>query len=247
MTAGELRLDSLTIATPFYNEEQGLDNYFDTIKKIHELIHKKVNLKFLFIDDGSTDATEERLFKFKKDNSIYEIEIFCHEKNFGYGRTLKNSISLSQTKYLITYDSDCTYDYKIIEKLLDKASHEKQDIINVSYKLAQKDMDVSFFRKVLSWGSSFLYKSLFSEIKKYNMTVLTCSYRIYNLEKIKDIKLKSDDFNCCAELLIKSMLKNLNITEIAGENIGRKFGYSKMKIMQNILNTLKTIFLIKIN
>ena len=64
MTAGELRLDSLTIATPFYNEEQGLDNYFDTIKKIHELIHKKVNLKFLFIDDGSTDATEERLFKF---------------------------------------------------------------------------------------------------------------------------------------------------------------------------------------
>ena len=79
------------------------------------------------------------------------------------------------------------------------------------------------------------------------MTVLTCSYRIYNLEKIKDIKLKSDDFNCCAELLIKSMLKNLNITEIAGENIGRRFGYSKMKIMKNILNTLKTIFLIKIN
>jgi biotin operon repressor len=43
------------------------------------------------------------------------------------------------------------------------------------------------------------------------------------------------------------MLKNLKITEIAGENIGRKFGYSKMKIMKNIYNTLKTIFLIKMN
>ena len=240
-------MDTLTIATPFYNEEQGLENYFDTIYKIHKLIHKKIDLKFLFIDDGSSDKTKDQLIKFKEKNSILKIEILCHEKNFGYGRTLKNSISLSQTKYLITYDSDCTYDYKIIEKLIDKIENENCDIINVSYKLAQKDMDVSFLRKFLSWGSSFLYKNLFSEIKKYNLSVLTCSYRIYKLEKIKDIQLKSDDFNCCAELLIKSMIKGLNITEIAGENIGRKFGYSKMKIMKNIFNTLKTIFLIKLS
>ena len=247
MIVGELNLDSLTIATPFYNEEQGLDNYFNTLKKIHELLGKKVNLKFLFIDDGSTDKTKDELLKFKKDNQIFEIEILCHEQNFGYGRTLKNSISMSQTKYLITYDSDCTYDYKIIEKLLEKAKNEKYDIINVSYKLAEKDMEVSYLRKILSFGSSFIYKSLFSTIKNYNITVLTCSFRIYNLKKISEIKLISDDFNCCAELLIKSMIKNLKITEIAGENIGRKFGYSKMKIMKNIFNTLKTIFLIKMN
>jgi glycosyltransferase involved in cell wall biosynthesis len=247
LIVGELNLESLTIATPFYNEEQGLDNYFNTIQKIHKLVGKKVNLKFLFIDDGSTDKTKDELFKFKKDNQIFEIEILCHEKNFGYGRTLKNSISMSQTKYLITYDSDCTYDYKIIEKLLDKARNEKHDIINVSYKLAEKDMEVSYLRKILSFGSSFMYKNLFSTIKNYNITVLTCSFRIYDLKKISEIKLISDDFNCCAELLIKSMLKNLKITEIAGENIGRKFGYSKMKIMKNIYNTLKTIFLIKMN
>ena len=154
---------------------------------------------------------------------------------------------MRKTKYLITYDSDCTYDYKIIEKLLDKARNEKHDIINVSYKLAEKDMEVSYLRKILSFGSSFMYKNLFSTIKNYNITVLTCSFRIYDLKKISEIKLISDDFNCCAELLIKSMLKNLKITEIAGENIGRKFGYSKMKIMKNIYNTLKTIFLIKMN
>jgi hypothetical protein len=43
------------------------------------------------------------------------------------------------------------------------------------------------------------------------------------------------------------MIKKLNIVEIPGENLGRKFGYSKMKIIKNIFNTLKTIFLIKIN
>ena len=41
------------------------------------------------------------------------------------------------------------------------------------------------------------------------------------------------------------MINNLNITEIPGENLGRKFGHSKMKIIKNTFNTLKTIFLIK--
>ena len=42
------------------------------------------------------------------------------------------------------------------------------------------------------------------------------------------------------------MLKNLKISEIPGTNIGRKYGYSKMKIFKNIYNTIKTIVLIKL-
>ena len=86
-----------------------------------------------------------------------------------------------------------------------------------------------------------------SEIKNYDIGVLTCSFRIYETNKIKNITLNSEDFNCCAELIIKAMIKKLDIFEIPGENIGRKFGYSKMKIIKNIFNTLKTIFLIKKN
>ena len=238
---------SITIATPFFNEEEGLDNFFSTLKKINELLKNIIDVKYLFIDDGSIDKTKERLIEFKNANQNLDIKIFFHETNKGYGKTLQNSIILSETDYLITYDSDCTYDYKLIEKLIKMIQTDKIDIINVSYKLSQKEMDVSYFRKILSWGSSILYKTIFPEIKKYNISVLTCSFRIYDLNKIKDIKLRSDDFNCCAELLIKSMKKKLIIAEIAGENIGRKFGESKMKILRNIFNTLKTILLIKKN
>jgi glycosyltransferase involved in cell wall biosynthesis len=247
LIAGEYKLKTLTIATPFYNEEDSLNNYFETLKKIYVLINKKVYLKFLFIDDGSTDATLKKLQEFKIKNSNYRIKIFSHSKNFGYGRTLKNSIKFCNTKYLITYDSDCTYDYKIINYLIDQIVKNKNDIINVSYKLAQKNIKINIFRKFLSWGSSFIYSFFFLEIRSYNVKVFTCSFRIYKLSKIKSIKLNSDDFNCCAELLIKAMINKLNIVEIPGENLGRKFGYSKMKIIKNIFNTLKTIFLIKIN
>ena len=239
-------MDTLTIATPFFNEEAGLDNYFETLGKIYKDFNNHIKISFLFIDDGSTDSTKQKLLEFKKKNLNYDIKIHFHDRNYGYGKTLQNSIKLSNTKYLITYDSDCSYDYKIIGELINTIKIYDQDIINVSYKLSQDNNKNNLLRTILSWGGSYIYKIFFSKIKKKNITVFTCSFRIYKLEKINKIKLFSEDFNCCAELILKAMLKNLKISEIPGTNIGRKYGYSKMKIFKNIYNTIKTIVLIKL-
>ncbi len=238
---------SITIATPFFNEEEILENFFNVLKKIELMIGKKIETKYLFIDDGSTDQTKRKLIEFKRKNTNFNIQIYSHEKNIGYGRTLKNSIKLADTKYLVTYDADCTYNFNHIETLISKIISENQDIINISYKLSNKKMNLSFFRRVLSWGGSAIYKFIFPEVKNYNIKVFTCSFRIYNLEKIKEIEIISDDYNATAELMIKAMRQKLKIIEIPGENVGRKFGNSKMKIIKNIFNTLKTIFLIKKN
>lgn len=106
---------------------------------------------------------------------------------------------------------------------------------------------MSFFRKILSWGASTLYRFFFRSIRKNLVTVFTCSYRIYCIKKIKDIKIKSDDFASCSELLIKSLLNGIKVKEIPGINNGRKYGESKMKIFKNIISTIKIIILIKLN
>lgn len=246
MTVGDTNLKSVTIATPFFNETAGLNNFFRILKKIDELIRKKIIVKYLFIDDGSVDDTYVKLVNFKNKNKNLNIRILKHKINYGYGRTLKNSISKSDTEYLITFDSDCSYDYKLIKKLVTKIQAENLDIINVSFKLSKKNNNISLFRKILSLGSTIVNQIFFSEIKKYGLQVLTCSFRIYKLKKVQDISLISDDFNCCAELLIKSMKKKLIIKEIPGINLGRKYGESKMNIIKNIINTLKMIYYIKI-
>lgn len=245
MIVGEFKLKSLTIATPFYNESDGLNNFFKTLIKINKLISKKIIVKYLFIDDGSSDDTLKKLSNFKKINKFLDIKIYKHKVNYGYGRTLKNSIKLCNTNYLITYDSDCSYDYKIIKNLINSIG-QKVDIINVSYKLSKNKYNISLFRKILSWGASSINKLFIKEVKKYNISVYTCSFRIYRLKKIKNIKIYSDDFNACAEIILKAIMGNLIIKEIPGVNIGRKYGYSKMKVFKNIFNTLKTVFLIKL-
>ena len=59
-------MDTLTIATPFFNEEAGLDNYFETLGKIYKDFNNHIKISFLFIDDGSTDSTKQKLLEFKK-------------------------------------------------------------------------------------------------------------------------------------------------------------------------------------
>ena len=215
----ESLIKEITISTPFYNEEEGLENFFDTILKINNFKSKlSVKIQYLFINDGSSDNTLQILENFKLKNSNIDIKIISHDQNYGYGRTIKTSFENSKTKYLIMYDSDCTYDFNLIENLIEAVIM-----------------------------ASFIYRLFFKEIKENDVGVYTCSFRIYNLEKFKDIKISSDDFNACAEIMIRAILKKLIIKEIAGKNQGRKYGRSKMKILKNVFNSLKTIFVIKFN
>ena len=75
----------------------------------------------------------------------------------GYGKTLQNSIIIANTDYLITYDSDCTYDYNLIFYLLENIEKYNHDIINVSTNYHPKRLKFLFL-KVSSWSSSFIYK-----------------------------------------------------------------------------------------
>ena len=69
-------MKSITIDTPFFNEEEGLDNFFSTLKKINELLKNKIDVKYLFIDDGSLDKTKDKLIEFKNANQNLDIKIF---------------------------------------------------------------------------------------------------------------------------------------------------------------------------
>ena len=243
---GHLKLGSLTIATPFYNEEEGINHYINTILKVLEKLPIEIKPTLIWVDDGSNDNTLSILKEKQKFLNQFKIKIIAHKKNYGYGRTLLNSIKNSNTDLFITYDADCCYDYNLIFELLKVSQEMELDIVSVSYKLANKKMNVSLFRNFLAYASIFLYKFMFKSLRKHKLSYFNCSFRIYKLDVIKDIFSLSDDFNACAELLIKSTEKDIKIGEIPGENTGRNFGKSKMKVFKNIINSLITIIKMKL-
>ena len=69
---------------------------------------ENINLYFLFVNDGSTDDTAEKLQKIF--GSKNDCKIFCHEMNKGVAASLITGYRRAETELVCTMDADCSYD-----------------------------------------------------------------------------------------------------------------------------------------
>ncbi len=93
----------LTIITPFFNAEQLLSSYFQTI-----LQQSKENLEavsFVWIDDGSTDDTYIKLKQFIAKHDL-DIQLLKVEINSGPSIARDRGIQAANTKWITYLDAD---------------------------------------------------------------------------------------------------------------------------------------------
>ena len=91
---------------PGYNVERTLRTALDSV-----LAQTYPNLEVLFVDDGSTDATEA-LARSYRDERFHYVR---NEKNLGGYQTMNRAISLARGEYVAVYHSDDIYEPRIIE------------------------------------------------------------------------------------------------------------------------------------
>ncbi|KKU91058.1 MAG: Glycosyl transferase family 2 [Candidatus Jorgensenbacteria bacterium GW2011_GWA1_48_11] len=62
--------------------------------------------EIVVVDDGSTDATAEKVLVFCKKNKEKRLRLIRHEQNQGYGGAWKTGIRETRTRILVFFDSD---------------------------------------------------------------------------------------------------------------------------------------------
>lgn len=93
----------VSIVTPFFNEENGIENFYQKIVGVFFLI-PEIDFEVLCIDDGSIDSTLERLIKIsKKDPRFHVIEF---SRNFGKEAALTAGINNATGNAVIPIDAD---------------------------------------------------------------------------------------------------------------------------------------------
>src|SRR3989338_10086249 len=119
----------LSIITPCYNEEEGIENLSVRLEPVLNELSKKYEIELVFVDDGSRDRTNELLHKFfgKQKN----VKIIKHEKNQNLGGAMRTGFAHSTGEIIVSIDSDCTYDPADIPALV-AALDEKTDMVNAS-------------------------------------------------------------------------------------------------------------------
>jgi biofilm PGA synthesis N-glycosyltransferase PgaC len=99
----------VSVVIPAWNEEVGL---VKTVSSVLASDYK--NLEVVVINDGSTDASDQKMREFiekydqeNKDNPDRKGVIYKYKQNGGKGRALNSGIRLSSGDIIISIDADC--------------------------------------------------------------------------------------------------------------------------------------------
>lgn len=214
---------SISIVIPCYNEEEGIPNLIQKLTPAVEALQKKHSVELIFVDDGSTDKTNELLHRSYNNNP--KAKIIKHETNRNLGAALRTGFQHASGDLVAALDCDCTYDPILLLQMVEMLD-EQTDIVTVSpYHPQGRVSKIPPYRLILSKGASFLYRVLLS----WDLYTYTAMVRIYKKEVIRAIPFERDDFLGVTELLVKALLKRYAIKELPAELQMRKFGSSKMK------------------
>ena len=108
----EMNEPLVSIITPCYNGEQFVDRYFRSI-----LAQTYSNLELIFVNDGSTDKTEEIALSYREALEKKGVKyIYLYQENAGQAAALNRGLKLFTGEYLTWPDSDDEMMPECIEK-----------------------------------------------------------------------------------------------------------------------------------
>ncbi len=105
----------LSVVVPVLNEA---DNVESLVREIGEALGEALAYEIVYVDDGSTDGTVERLRELQERLPAGRLRVLRHERNFGQSAALHTGVEAARAPWIATLDGDGQNDPADIPKLL---------------------------------------------------------------------------------------------------------------------------------
>jgi len=210
------KINSLSVFFPAYNEEENIRKTIEAALAILPQLAKKWEI--IVVIDGSTDKTPQIVQKLiERDKRIRKI---VHEKNCGYGTTLKDGFYNCRYEWIVFTDADGQFDFSEIRKFLEVQEKTNADLI-AGYRLNRQD---SLIRKLFGKGWTFLANLLL----KIKVKDVDCGFKLVRKRVLETIpRLESTRGGMISpELLAKARSAGFKIAEVGICHYPRKAGKS---------------------
>jgi glycosyltransferase involved in cell wall biosynthesis len=199
----------LSLTLPVHNEE-------DIIEKVVEEVIKaldkcKITYEIILVENGSKDRSLDKLIILSKKHKT--IRYFISPQ--GYGSAILKGLRESKGKYVSFMPSDGQVDLSILQKLIDNAP--VYDLVKVK-RVSRENLGRTF----VSLSFDLIIHILFGSV----LLDINGDPKIFLREKLKLLKLKSNDSFINTELIIKISKLKWSVLEIPIENINRYGGKS---------------------
>lgn len=229
---------------PAYNEEETLPHLLKRIAELQTKVTQKITV--LVVNDGSRDKTAELTV-----NSApgLNVKLINHAKNMGLGQAVQTGIKQALTiandeDIIIIMDADDTHDVNLLKPMVEKIENGSDIVIASRFVDGGDDSTAPAFRRLLSRGAGFVFKTVLplNDIRDF-----TSGYRAYRVNMLRRISqhwgeriVEEKGFACMVELLLKLRHWSPVISEVPMNlRYDRKLSESKLKLFRTIFQYVK--------
>ena len=201
----------LSVVVPIYNEEHGINEFAKQLKS--NLDDLKIEYEVIFINDGSTDATQKII------NSIIWPELKSYEFQFnaGHMKALEAGLEKSSGNLIITMDSDLQHPPAYIKEFI---NNQKETGAEVVYGIRDLRKEDGLFKRI---SAKFYYK-LMRKLSGINIRSNAADFRLIT-KSVRNILVSLEEENKIFRLLIPSL--NFQESQIVFQAEKRIHGKSK--------------------
>ncbi|MFI5145086.1 MAG: glycosyltransferase family 2 protein [Ignavibacteria bacterium] len=220
---------SLSVFFPAYYDEKNIAKVVDKAVEVCESLYLK-DYEIIIIEDGSPDKTGEEADELAK--KYPKVKVVHHEKNMGYGSTLKDGFYTAKLDYVFYTDGDNQFDLEELKKFV--ALVPFSDII-LGYR---KKKQYSTYRKL----TSFVYNVILRFSFGIDYIDIDCAFKLFKRDLFDKIQITTKDAFIDAEIMIQAKALGYTTTELGVKHLPRVDGISTAARPSIILRTIKEIY-----
>jgi glycosyltransferase involved in cell wall biosynthesis len=205
----------LSIVIPLFNEEESVGALYDEVTAAAE--RQGVDYELILVDDGSHDATPERLREIAAADP--RVEVVRFRRNYGQTAALQAGFDHSHGEVIITLDGDLQNDPNDFGLLLEHIA-AGNDVV-CGWRRDRKDKMVS--RRLPSMAANWLIGKLTGTRIHDN----GCTLKAYRREVVRRARLYAEMHRFLAPMM---SLTGCSYKEVVVNHRARQFGRSKYGI-----------------
>lgn len=227
-----MKTNSISIVIPAYNEEQNVDEVYAQIIKV---LTKKVidDFEIIFVNDGSTDRTLEKLHHLAKSDK--RVKIINFTRNFGKEIATSAGIHAAKCNAVIMVDADGQFPVELIPQFIKKWK-DGANIVTGIRRLNQKE---GFIKK---FGSRMFY-ALINKMTESKITPQATDFRLFDKNVKKEFMKFGEKSRITRGLIDWTGFKEEFIEFEANERLSGAASYNITKLFKLAMNSFISLSL----
>ncbi|WP_426143413.1 glycosyltransferase family 2 protein [Pseudomonas sp. DWP3-1-2] len=168
----------ISLVSPFYNEEKGVQAFFNRINEVFAPLAERYELEVIAINDGSRDQTYDELVKAKANNDY--LTVVDLSRNFGKEAAISAGLDFATGDAVIPIDSDLQHPPEVIIELIEKWEEGAEVVL-------AKRVDRETDRPIQKLTANYFYK-LHNRISDIDIPADVGDFRLMDRKVVEALK-----------------------------------------------------------